>query len=262
MKKEIFFGGIVLLLLLASGCNLTETKYVCPDGSVVTNLDECPGVEEAEEELITEILEEVEEEPVEEIEEAVEELEEEVIEEIEEAVEEVEPEVIELTKITVKEGELVILKPESEDPDADKIIYTFSEPLDKDGKWQTKSGDSGNYEITVTASDGELTDTQKILLVVESTNKPPVLKLIADITLDEGKTVSFNPVATDPDGDEVAITYSGWMTEASYTTNYDDAGTHIVTVTASDGKESASQDVIVTVNNVNRPPKIVKIVQG
>ena len=240
MKKEIFFCGLVLLLLLASGCNLTETKYVCPDGSVVTNLDECPGAEEAEDELITEILEEVEEEPV----------------------EEVEPEVVELAKITVKEGELVILKPESEDPDVDTILYTFSEPLDKDGKWQTKSGDAGNYEITVTASDGELTDTQKILLVVESTNKPPVLSPIADLTVNEGETISFGPVATDPDGDEVTITYSGWMTKATYTTNYNDAGTHIVTVTASDGKESASQDVIVTVNNVNRAPKIIKIVQG
>lgn len=241
MKKEIFFGGIVLLLLLASGCNLTETKYVCPDGSVVTNLDECPGVEGAEEELITEIFEEVEPEAVEEVEEEPEE---------------------ELTKITVKEGELVVLKPESEDPDADTILYTFSEPLDKNGRWQTKNGDAGSYEITVTASDGELTDTQKILLVIESTNKPPVLRSIADITLNEGGAVSFKPVATDPDGDEVAITYSGWMTKATYTTNYDDAGTHIVTITASDGKESTSQDVIVTVNNVNRPPKILKIVQG
>ncbi len=264
MKNEIFLGGIVLLLLLASGCNLTETKYVCPDGSVVTNLDECPGAEEAKEELITEIPEEVEPEVIEEVEpEVIEEVEPEVIEEVEpEVIEEVEPEVIELTKITVKEGELVILKPESEDPDADTIQYTFSEPLSKDGEWQTKSGDAGNYEITITASDGELTDTQKILLVVESTNKPPVLKLIADITLNEGKTVIFKPVATDPDGDKVTITYSGWMTKSTYTTNYDDAGTHIVTVTASDGKESASQDVIVTVNNVNRPPKIVKIVQG
>jgi len=236
MKKEILFGGIVLLLLLASGCKLTETKYVCPDGSIVTNLDDCPGEKEKEEGLVTEISEETEEE--------------------------VEEEAVELTKITVKEGELVFLKPETEDPDSDPILYTFSEPLDKDGKWQTKKGDAGSYEITVTASDGKLKDTQKILLVVESVNKPPVLKPIADITVNEGETVRFEPVATDPDGDKVTITYSGWMTEAIYTTNYDDAGTHIVTVTASDGKESASQDVIVTVNDVNRPPKIVKIVQG
>ena len=235
MKKEILFGGIVLLLLFASGCKLTETKYVCPDGSIVTNLNECPGAEEKEEGLITEILNETEGKVKEEV---------------------------GLTTITVNEGELVVLKPESEDPDADTILYTFSEPLNKDGRWQTKKGDAGNYEITITASDGELTDTQKILLVVESVNKPPVLKQIADITVNEGETVSFEPVATDPDGDKITITYSGWMTEASYTTNYDDAGTHIVTVTASDGKESASQDVIVTVNDMNRPPKIVKIVQG
>ena len=235
MKKEILFGGIVLLLLFASGCKLTETKYVCPDGSIVTNLNECPGAEEKEEGLITEILNETEGKVKEEV---------------------------GLTTITVNEGELVVLKPESEDPDADTILYTFSEPLNKDGRWQTKKGDAGNYEITITASDGELTDTQKILLVVESVNKPPVLKQIADITVNEGETVSFKPVATDPDGDKITITYSGWMTEASYTTNYDDAGTHIVTVTASDGKESTSQDVTVIVNNVNRPPRIVNIIQG
>jgi len=253
MKKEIFFCGLVLLLFLASGCKLTETKYVCPDGTIVTNLDECAGEEKTEEEPVIEIPEEVEEEPIEEVEE-------EPVIEIPEEVEE-EP-VKELTKITVKEGELVTLKPKSEDPDADTIQYTFSEPLSKDGKWQTKDGDAGSYEITVTASDGELTDTQKVLLIVESVNEPPVLRPIADITVNEGETISFKPVATDPDGDKVTITYSGWINTAAYTTNYKDAGAHIVTVTASDGKESVSQDVTVTVKNVNRAPKIVSIVQG
>ena len=253
MKKEIFFCGLVLLLFLASGCKLTETKYVCPDGTVVTNLDECAGEEVNQ---TTEIPEEVEEEPVTEIPEEVNQTTE-IPEEVEE-----ETTAEELTKITVKEGELVALKPESEDPDADTIEYAFSEPLNKDGEWQTKNGDAGNYEITVTASDGELKDTQKILLVVESINKPPVLKAIANLKISEGETVSFEPVATDPDGDEVEITYSGWMNTATYTTNYNDAGTHIVTVTASDGKQSTAQDVTITVENVNRPPKIIKIVQG
>jgi len=248
MKKEIFFCGLVLLLFLASGCKLTETKYVCPDGSVVTNLDECAG----EEGQITEIPEG---ETVEEVNQTTG-----TVVELNETEEETTAE--ELTKITVKEGELVALKPESEDPDADTIEYTFSEPFNKDGEWQTKNGDAGNYEITVIASDGELKDTQKILLVVESINKPPVLKSIANLKISEGETVSFEPVATDPDGDEVEITYSGWMNTAAYTTNYNDAGTHIVTVTASDGKQSTSQDVTITVENVNRPPRIIKIVQG
>jgi len=73
--------------------------------------------------------------------------------------------------------------------------------LSNDGEWQTKNGDAGNYEITVTASDGELKDTQKILLVVESINKPPVLKAIANLKINEGETISFEPVATDPDGE-------------------------------------------------------------
>ena len=41
------------------------------------------------------------------------------------------------------------------------------------------------------------------------------------------------------------------MTSASYTTNNDDAGTHTVTVTVSDGSLSDSQDVIITVIDVD-----------
>jgi PKD repeat protein len=41
------------------------------------------------------------------------------------------------------------------------------------------------------------------------------------------------------------------MTSASYTTDNNDAGTHIVTVTVSDGSLTDSQDVTVIVNDVD-----------
>jgi len=44
------------------------------------------------------------------------------------------------------------------------------------------------------------------------------------------------------------------MAEASYQTTYDDAGEYVVTVTVSDGFYDISQEVTVTVNDVNRPP--------
>ncbi len=249
MKKEIILVGVVLLLVFASGCGLTETKYVCPDGTIVTRLDECEGqetpVEEEEEEEEEEPSVPVEPEtPVE--------------EEEEEEEEETDEKVI--TKITANEGELVSLKPQARDPDEDdEITYTFSDPFNSDGEWQTERGDAGTYEITVTASDGTLRDSRKVLVIVESVNRPPVLQRIPNVTVREGETVRLSPVATDPDGDAVTITYSGWMDKATYTTTYEDAGTHTVTVRASDGIDSVSQDVTINVLKVNRPPEIIGI---
>ncbi len=63
-----------------------------------------------------------------------------------------------------------------------------------------------------------------------------------------GTTVSINPTATDPDGDPLSFSYSGWMTSSDYTTQLGDAGTHAVTVTVSDGSLTDTRDVTVNVN--------------
>ena len=49
------------------------------------------------------------------------------------------------------------------------------------------------------------------------------------------------------------------MTSDTYKTTYDDAGSYIVTIIASDGKTSVAKDVKVNVQNVNRPPVIEPI---
>ena len=78
-------------------------------------------------------------------------------------------------------------------------------------------------------------------------NEAPVLDPIADITANVGDAVTFNPTATDPDGDNLTYTYSGWMSSSSYVTSIGDAGTHTVTVTVSDGALTDSQVVTITV---------------
>ncbi len=72
----------------------------------------------------------------------------------------------ELPRVVVKEGELVNLKPKAKTHDVE-LTYTFSEPLDEEGKWQTEAGDAGEYEIKIVASDGESTVTKKVVVVVE-----------------------------------------------------------------------------------------------
>jgi PKD repeat protein len=121
--------------------------------------------------------------------------------------------------------------------------------------YTTSYNDAGMHTVTVTVSDGTLTDSQDVTVTVNDANRAPVLDPISDITVNEGDIVSFSPTATDPDGNDLTYTYSSagdWMTSNSYTTSYNDAGIHTVTVTVSDGTLTDSQDVTVTVNDVSQ----------
>src|SRR3989338_8410297 len=57
--------------------------------------------------------------------------------------------------VVVQETDVVSLAPEAEDPDKDtSLVFTFTSPLNENGEWKTAYGDSGEYKVTVTASDG------------------------------------------------------------------------------------------------------------
>ena len=89
--------------------------------------------------------------------------------------------------ITVDETDLVQITPNATDLDGDPITYTFTLPLDSQGKWQTDYDDAGIYNVTVTAKDPtNLIDTQDVKINVRNVNRPPTLDPIPDITEDEG----------------------------------------------------------------------------
>jgi hypothetical protein len=166
------------------------------------------------------------------------------------------PELGDIADITLTEGDEVKLDAEATDPDGDEVTITYGTPLGAmDGFWETEQGDAGTYEVEVTASDGSLTDMKKVKITVQSLNKPPVISLaLPTINVEEGETVLIDAEITDPENDELTITYSGWMTSNSYQTDFDDAGTHMVTITATDGINTATADVTVNVVDKNRPP--------
>jgi hypothetical protein len=262
--------------------------------------------------------------------------------------------------IITKETDLVSLRPVASDPDKDTLKFTYSTPLNGSGQWQTTYGDAGQYTVTITASDSELTSSKDALLIVnkkeeaptinsfvptdisieteentktefkitasdlnkdplttvwkldgnevsttesftynadyssagshtvkvdvsdgtsttshlwsitvKNVDRAPVLKPIPDITVKETELVSITPEATDPDEDKINYTVewpTGKQTEwdgatAKWQTTYDDSGVYSVKVTASDGELSDTQEVKVTVINVNRPPVIENIIQ-
>lgn len=171
------------------------------------------------------------------------------------------------TKV-VKEGELVEFKKDvAFDPDGDELQYTFVSPLDSEGTWQTQLGDAGEYIVPVTVSDGELESTIQVRLIVEAINNRPVISGLSDITVKEGETIELDVETSDADGDTVTVAFSGFMTSNTKETNFNDAGTHTVTVTANDGKQTSSQTITVTVENVNRAPTLagladISVIEG
>ncbi len=293
--RNLAIISIISLMFILSGCELydyskiqggeipvTVAKEVDNGEEEVEDVDEfkkqleklqsiieLEESSELEEEKVEEVVEEVSEEPVIVIDEGdlkLEVVEEELkAEEKEEVVEEEVEKVEEGTfsgvpTITVNEGELVNLNLKSSDPDGDKIVYTFTKPLDDEGKWQTGYDDAGNYKVKITASDGKLTSEQDVLVVVKEVNRAPIISGVSDLTVKEGEIVTLSPKVTDPDGGTITISYSGWMNAESKEVEYDQAGMHTVTVTATDSDgESSKKTITVTVENVNRAPKIISI---
>ncbi len=156
---------------------------------------------------------------------------------------------------TIMEGQKVTVKPSAKDPDGDNLTYNFEFPLDENGQWETKIGDAGDHKVKITASDGELSAEKTFVLTVKAANKAPVIELDSPVTVKEGETVKLEPTITDPEGDEVRVSYSGWMNNDVKATGYEDSGEHHVNILARDSAgNEAKLDVTVVVEDENRPP--------
>src|SRR3989338_3573420 len=75
----------------------------------------------------------------------------------------------------INETEKLSIGLEAEDPDADKLTYTFTEPLDKKGEWQTNYGDAGEYKTIISVSDGVNEASEEVLIIVHKKEEKPVI---------------------------------------------------------------------------------------
>lgn len=161
-------------------------------------------------------------------------------------------------KTVFMEGDLVsFANLKATDPDGDPVQFIFSSPLNSKGEWQTKEGDAGEYNLNITASDGKAYSAPFLVkITVIARNKAPVFAAIKDVTVKEGDTIDLEPLVkvTDANGDKITLTYSGWITSPKYKTSNTDAGIHVVTITASDGKEKSEVKVNIIVQNVDQAP--------
>ena len=144
------------------------------------------------------------------------------------------------------------------DSDADQLTLSASnvpagagfDPPSGTFTWTPDYTQSGQHLVTFNVDDGYGgSDSEQITVNVTNSNRPPVLDPISDISVLVGDTVQIAATASDPDGDDVTIAYSGWMTTATRVTTESDIGAHTVTITASDGDLTDSVDITVTVSH-------------
>ncbi len=170
---------------------------------------------------------------------------------------------------SASEGQPITLTFAATEPENQPVTFTVS-PLPSGAvltgatlTWTPSFTQAGRYPLTVTASDGTLTDREDITIMVEAVNRPPVLTLPGAQTIAEGQRWSIGLAATDPDAD--AVTYainpipSGAALSGAtlqWTPSFAQAGRYTLTISASDGQATVSQPLSVTVTNINRPPTV------
>ena len=167
-------------------------------------------------------------------------------------------------RLEADEGDVIQLEPSVNDANKDPITLSYTAPFGEEGNWATDHTSAGEYDVVVTATDGETESAARVTLVVHNVNVPPEITGLEDeIIVNEGETVTLKPVVSDLDNDPVEVSISEPIGDAGvWETSFKDNGVYTVTVAASDGKDTVSKEVQITVNDVNVPPKIVSIRQG
>ena len=135
---------------------------------------------------------------------------------------------------------------------SDENVLTFKEAPD----YETKT----SYSITLSLTDGTETVAKDITIaIIDINDAAPVFTSDATFSAAENQTAIGTVTATDAEGDavtfsisgtELAITSAGVLTFVS-APDYETKATYTATVTASDGINTATQDITVNVNNLN-----------
>lgn len=177
----------------------------------------------------------------------------------------------------VAEGSLLSFVANATDANGDTLVYSLigtSTPVGASINsstgvftWTpTEAQGPGTYSFTAQVSDGEFTNSKNFIVNVSEVNTAPVLASIGNKSVNENANLHFTISATDSDIPANTLTYSASnlptgatfnaaTREFDWTPTFTDAGTYPnVHFSVSDGVTSTSEDITITVNNVDRAP--------
>ncbi|MDO8511444.1 MAG: PKD domain-containing protein [Nanoarchaeota archaeon] len=112
-----------------------------------------------------------------------------------------------LSPITVQEGEIITLELPEKDVDGDTLTYTFDHTFDEKGNWQTTFEDAGKHNIKFYVSDGIDEVKEKVEVTILNVDRAPELHLPGKLEVKEGGELSFMVNVSDPDGEEVEVSF-------------------------------------------------------
>jgi PKD repeat protein len=185
----------------------------------------------------------------------------------------------------VNEGSSLQFRVHATDPDGSTPQLYTSQPLPDNAAFVDSGNGAGSftfapdytqsgiYEITFYATDGDLEDNEQVLVqVVEAGNQAPVMDPIGPQSLVEGDTLIFLVNAIDPDGNIPELTVDSLPIGAFFTDSatgtglfefypsYLQSGVYFVIFMASDGEATDSEVVEITVTEAgNQPPVLDSI---
>jgi hypothetical protein len=141
------------------------------------------------------------------------------------------------------------------DPDGNPLTYSAiglpaGAALDQNSgvfSWTPGYNQSGSYQVTFAATDGEFTATETVTITV---NRPPVLGAIGPKSGRVGKLLQFTATATDPDNDTLtyAIAPTPWNAvidtgSGQFGWTPTEQGTFSITFTVTDGVATDTETV-------------------
>ena len=142
----------------------------------------------------------------------------------------------------------------STDTDGDELTYSWDFG---DGNTSTDKNPShtyekdGNYDVKLTVSDGNSSDTYTDKVKISSDNDDNNSPEASFTSVTDGTTVKFSNNSTDPDGDE--LTYSWDFGDGEHSTDkdpshkYASSGTYTVKLTVSDGKATSEKTASIAI---------------
>ncbi|MFW5981330.1 MAG: PKD domain-containing protein, partial [bacterium] len=136
--------------------------------------------------------------------------------------------------------------------------------------WELYGGINGSIGVKIEVFSIHIADYEKEIIdyrkLLAEANAVPVINSIDDKTIKEGENIEFKVSASDPNNDELTYSAAGDLTEKfnsetqtfNWTPEKGEAGNYTITFEVSDGKESDSESVNITVieNLENSPPVI------
>ncbi len=127
------------------------------------------------------------------------------------------------------------------------------------------------YNVRFIASDGALADTELVAITVNNVNRAPVLAAIGPRSVNEDANLNFGVSASDPDGATPTLTAQDLPTNATFNDNgngtgtfnfnpdFTQSGVYNVRFIASDGSLADTENVAITVDDVNAAPVLAPI---